>query len=103
MSSARFVYVWQYRIDPLHSEEFLAAYGPGGDWVRLFSSDPAYLGTRLLWDADDDCRFVTIDYWKSRPDRDAFRARHAEAFDALDRRCEAFTSEETLLGDFHEI
>jgi hypothetical protein len=103
MSSARFVYVWQYRIDPIRREEFLAAYAPGGDWGRLFSPDPAYLGTRLLRDADDDCRYLTIDYWKSRADRDAFRARHASEFDALDRRCEAFTSEETLLGDFDEI
>ena len=103
MSTARFVYAWQYRIDPDCRKEFLAAYGPGGDWVRLFSSDPAYLGTRLLRDVDDDCRYLTIDYWKSKTDRDAFRARHAGEFAALDRRCETFTREETLLGDFEEI
>lgn len=103
MTSKRLVYIWTYTIDPACREEFLAAYKPDGDWAQLFHRDPAYLGTRLLNDADDAERFVTIDYWTSRSARDAFRSRCREAFDKLDRRCEAFTENETFVGDFIEV
>lgn len=103
MTVNRFAYVWQYTIRPQRRSEFLAAYAPGGDWTRLFSRDPAYLETVLVRDVDDENRFMTIDYWTSREDRDAFRKRHAEEFDRLDARCEAYTREETFLGDFVEI
>ena len=98
----RFAYVWRYRIDPTRRSEFLASYGPAGTWAQLFSRDPAYLGTRLLRDTQDENRYVTIDYWTSRADRDSFRARFRKEFDDLDSFCEAFTHEEEFLGDFVE-
>lgn len=103
MTSAQFAYVWEYSIHPERREEFLAAYHPEGEWAALFRRDPAYLGTKLLRDADDAYRFVTIDYWASREDRDAFRVQYRDAFDALDRRCEAYTKHEVFLGDFVDV
>ena len=103
MTPARFAYVWQYTVRPDRLAEFLAAYSPGGDWTRLFSRDPAYLETVLFRDADDENRFVTIDYWTSRRDRDAFRQRHSVEFERLDSRCENYTEDEVFLGDFVEV
>lgn len=99
-STAGFAYVWAYRVRPEHEDDFLAAYGPDGDWARLFGPDPHYLGTELLGDPDDEQRFLTIDYWTSRQARDVFRDRHAAEFEALDLRCEDWTRDESHIGDF---
>lgn len=102
MASKRFVYIWRYTIEPDRRSEFEAAYSPRGEWAQLFSRDPSYLETVLLQDVDDPDRYVTIDYWKSRSARDAFRLRYAAEFDDLDNRCEAFTRDEQLMGDYVE-
>ena len=103
MATKRFAYIWEYRIEPSRRSEYLAAYKPDGEWAALFSSDPSYIETVFLQDDEDENRFVTIDYWKSRADRDAFRKRHSGEFHSLDKRCEAFTIEERFLGDFVEV
>jgi len=103
MSSKRFIYIWQYTIAPRHRAEFLAAYRPGGDWTELFARDAAYIETQLLQDVDDSNRFITIDIWKSKADRDAFREQYCQEFEDLDRKCEAFTQQESFLGDYLEI
>ena len=103
MASERFAYVWEYRIDPNCRSQFLAAYRPDGEWARLFSKDSSYLGTKLLQDVADEDRFSTIDFWVSEAARDAFRERYAAEFDELDRRCEDFTRQERLVGDYVEI
>jgi hypothetical protein len=99
-SAGRFAYVWQYVIKPARRDEFFAAYAPDGTWVKLFARDSNYLGTVLLCDADNDNRFVTIDYWSSRDARNTFRTVHAVAFSSLDRKCSAYTITEEFLGDF---
>lgn len=103
MKKGRFAYVWEYSVRRTHRAEFLAAYGPRGDWVELFSREPGYLETVLLADEHDENRFVTVDFWVSRADRDAFRKAHADEFSRLDQKCEAFTEREFFLGDFVEI
>lgn len=103
MAQERFAYVWRYEVDPELRREFLAAYNPAGEWVQLFSRDPAYIETKLLQDVDDDNVFVTIDYWKSKAQRDLFRERFARAFDSLDNKCETFTRHEQFLGDYTEV
>lgn len=100
MASERFAYVWQYMIDPSRRSEFLAAYKPGGEWAQLFSLDPSYIETLLLHDVEDENRFVTIDFWTSKADRDSFRKQFSPEFDALDSRCETFTKDEQFLGDY---
>lgn len=95
-----FAYIWQYQVDKSRRDEFLAAYASDGVWARLFSRDPAYIETILLQDADDDDRFMTIDYWASKAARDAFRQKYAAEFSALDELCEKFTRREDLIGDF---
>lgn len=95
-----FCYMWEYRVQPERIEEFRAAYGPEGDWVRLFRRDEAYIRTDLFRDSDNPHRFVTVDHWVSREACRAFRERTRQDFEALDERCEAFTIQESHLGDF---
>jgi len=98
-----FAYIWEYRVDLAHERAFVDAYGENGDWVRLFARAPGYIGTQLLRDAGDPTRFVTIDRWRSREDRDSYRLSVATEFDELDRRCETFTQDERFLGDFNQV
>jgi heme-degrading monooxygenase HmoA len=98
--AGHFSYIWQYQIEPSKRREFLAAYNSEGAWVQLFSRDRNYFGTVLLQDANDDSRYVTIDYWSSQDARDAFRKAHAADFATLDQRCAAYTVAEEFVGDF---
>lgn len=92
--------VWSFEVKPGSIEAFERAYGPAGDWARLFRKAPGYKGTELLKDVDTPGRYLTIDRWTSREDfwrlREAFRAEYM----ALDARCEGLTRREQLVGDF---
>ena len=85
---------------PGSAKAFETAYGPEGDWVKLFRKAPGYGGTELLMDVDTTGRYLTIDRWRSREDfwkfREAFRAEYL----SLDERFAALTKRETLNGDF---
>lgn len=96
-----FAYVWEYIIDDHKRENFLHYYGPEGVWVRFFQQGDGYLRTELLEDVQNPRRFLTIDYWKSKADRDAFREKHAQKFEMIDKTCESFTHSERFLGDFN--
>ena len=98
-----FVYVWEYRVRPDRIEEFLKAYGPEGDWVRLFRKAGGHLSTDLLESSEDPLRFLTVDRWESKDARDEFRDAFDAEFTELDARCEGFTEEENFLGDFEAV
>jgi hypothetical protein len=98
-----FCYMWEYLVRPDRLDDFMAAYGPDGDWVQLFRRDESYLRTDLFRNRDDPRRFVTADHWVSWEDCRSFRERFRDEFDALDERCEALTIRETHLGDFERV
>ena len=100
MAISDFVYIWQYTIKPDLKAEFLAAYKSDGEWVALFSRDGNYIKTDLLHNTEKLDIYVTIDYWKTKEARDSFRERYSKEFEDLDRRCEAYTVSEVLIGDF---
>ena len=91
------VLVWEFRPAPGREADFERAYGPDGDWARLFRRDPAYLGTELLRGAG---RYLTLDRWSSRAAFEGFRVRLAAEYAALDREMEALTSHEASIGAF---
>lgn len=99
----RYAYVWEFRVGPERKAEFEAAYGPDGDWARLFRRAPGYLRTELLSDPERPGRYLTVDHWESRAACDAFRDRFRADFDELDARCEDLTESETKLGDFETV
>ncbi|HET8712938.1 MAG TPA: antibiotic biosynthesis monooxygenase [Gemmatimonadales bacterium] len=92
--------VWSYDVKPEQVRAFERAYGPDGDWVRLFRRAPGYAGTELRRETDRAAHYLTIDRWNTRADyrrfRDAFRSEYA----LLDARCGALTDSEKRVGDF---
>jgi heme-degrading monooxygenase HmoA len=90
------VILWRFRAVARHRAEFEAAYGPDGEWARLFRADPAFLGTSLLRGTDET--YLTLDRWSSGESARAFRERYAEAYAELDARCEELTEDEAALG-----
>lgn len=88
---------------PHHVGAFEALYGPDGEWVRLFRCAAGYRSTELLRDRFEVGRFVTVDCWDSEEAWRTFRIRYAEAFEALDARCEALTLEEREWGRFAPV
>jgi GNAT superfamily N-acetyltransferase/heme-degrading monooxygenase HmoA len=94
------VSMWEFRVRDGRTGEFLQHYGPGGTWERIFRRAPGYLGTELLRNDADPCRFVTLDRWTSRAALAAFRQHFAKEYADLDRQCAACTTTETELGAF---
>jgi heme-degrading monooxygenase HmoA len=96
-----YAYLWEYEVRPEAGEAFRREYGPEGGWVTLFRRAPGYVGTQLLQDRQRPRRYVTIDTWDSAESHARFKRQFADDFAELDRRCEALTLRETLLGEFH--
>ncbi|GAA0714899.1 antibiotic biosynthesis monooxygenase [Dokdonella soli] len=90
--------VWRFRVIDGAVAAFEEAYGPRGDWARLFSRAAGFIGTELLRLDGDEPVYLTIDRWNCASDYHHARAALDFGYAALDRRCEAYTSEETWLG-----
>ncbi|HKD59591.1 MAG TPA: antibiotic biosynthesis monooxygenase [Terracidiphilus sp.] len=95
-----FVVVWQFEIAEEKIASFEAAYGPEGNWAKLFRSSPEYLGTELLRDAFVQGSYLTIDRWTSEEAFRCFRKQNDAAYEELDRECDALTSRETRIGAY---
>lgn len=93
-----YVRLWRFVTSDDRREAFLAAYGPEGDWAELFRRASGYRGTELLQSTADPTVFVTIDRWDCEADWSAFLKRHADAYAALDVRCEHLTTAEDEIG-----
>jgi heme-degrading monooxygenase HmoA len=95
-----FVVVWQFEIAEEKVSAFESAYGPEGEWARLFRTSPDHLGTELLRDAYISGSYLTIDRWASEEAFRAFRKDHDGEYEALDRACDPLTSRETRIGAY---
>lgn len=95
-----FIVAWKFAVNPEHQREFERAYGPNGDWVRLFRTGDGYLKTELHRDPSNPGYYITLDFWGSREQHEAFREQAKSAYQEIDARCERLTAEEQLLGDF---
>ena len=97
-----YVRVWRFRPRRNAEAAFESAYGPEGDWARLFRTAPGFLGTTLL-KGDGTAEYLTLDRWVSRDAYEAFRRESAARFIALDRDCESLTSLEAEIGSYDEL
>ncbi len=43
-----YIVVWEFQVKTECEAEFVAAYGPDGEWARLFMRSPEFLGVELL-------------------------------------------------------
>jgi hypothetical protein len=94
---AVFVIVWRYVVLPELVDDFVAAYGPDGPWVELFSRSPGFVGVELVAD-DASGGFVTIDRWQDEAAWRGSMDAHRSDYDALDVRLEPLTVSELLVA-----
>jgi heme-degrading monooxygenase HmoA len=98
-----FLVIWEFTVREGQEAAFEQAYGPDGDWAKLFRQDSSYLGTELVRDVKDARKYLTLDYWTSEEAYDEFRRGHAAEYKAIDARCEAMTEEEREIGRFTKV
>jgi len=96
-----FVALWEYEVKPGCEESFQSAYGPQGDWARLFQRDPHFRETRLLKDLSRPRFYFTLDYWDSEPSFDQFKAANQPTYAAIDGATEPLTLSERHLCSFN--
>lgn len=90
--------VWRFEVREQNRAAFETAYGPRGDWARLFARGEGYAGTELL--RGEDGVYLTIDRWRAAEDFDAFLAAHRSDYETLDRATEGWTGAEQRIGAF---
>lgn len=93
-----FAILWRFRPAQGQEAAFEAAYGPGGDWARLFRTDDGFVRTDLLRGTDGG--YLSLDLWRDEGAFAAFQEQRRAAYEALDRRCEALTECEEKIGTF---
>ena len=98
--NSHFVVVWEFWVRSGAAAQFEKAYGAEGAWVRLFSRDPAYGGTKLVRDVGEARRYLTFDYWASAETYESFRRNHVDEYGVMDRECEGLTESEKEIGRF---
>ncbi len=95
--------VWEFRVRSGREAEFERIYNSDGNWAKLFRADAQYKGTTLLKDRENGRRYLTVDRWESMESYQRFKERFAEAYHALDAKCEALTADERLIGIFDRV
>jgi len=96
--------VWEFRVGIGREAEFEGLYNSDGAWAELFHNNAKqYQGTTLLRDGQDGTRYLTIDRWNSLESYHNFKQRFADAYAALDKKCEALTESERLIGIFNRV
>lgn len=93
--------LWRFEVDADKREAFLRAYGPDGDWARLFRIHPGYLKTEL-WAASDGT-FLTADHWQSEVDFDQFQLDAGDRYAALDAELEGLCKRETFVATAESV
>ena len=95
-----YIVVWEFQVKPECRAEFVLAYGPDGEWARLFSRSPEFLGVELVGSVGNPERFFTLDHWSSAAGMDMFLAANATAYEVLDRKFTGLTLWELRVGAF---
>ena len=90
--------LWRFVVPEENEARFVAAYGPDGDWARLFREAVGFERVEL-WRGEDGS-FVTADRWASRADFDRFQASLGPRYEALDAELEGLASDEIFIGAF---
>lgn len=98
-----FVVLWEFDVKPGSEKRFETVYGPRGEWVRLFQSDPTWRRTLLLRDPFRERTYLTCDFWANKRAYDAFRESNADAYRELDKACEDLTTAEREIGVFQQL
>ncbi|HEV2867349.1 MAG TPA: antibiotic biosynthesis monooxygenase [Allosphingosinicella sp.] len=93
--------VWRYEVRDEHRQAFEDAYGPTGEWARLFARSGGFRGTELM--RADDGSYLTVDVWRAAADFEAFIDEHRSDYESLDRRTAAWTRCEHRIGEYEVL
>ena len=93
--------IWRYEVREEHRAKFEAAYGPTGDWARLFARCEGFRGTELM--RAEDGSYLTLDIWRSASDFQTFLAEYQPDYEALDERTEPWTHCEHRIGEYEVL
>lgn len=92
--------VWEFIVKEAAVDRFVRAYGPDGEWSRLFQGYPGFQGTTLLGDVGNPRRFLTIDAWETRSHRDRMLSLARDEYSRLDDLFADLTESEVEIGIF---
>ncbi|HEY7672356.1 MAG TPA: antibiotic biosynthesis monooxygenase [Gammaproteobacteria bacterium] len=92
--------VWEFIVRETALDDFEQAYGPRGDWQRLFARYSGFNGTTLLRDTANPRRYLTVDSWETPADRERMLVEAAEQYAALDAAFGKWTESEAEVGIF---
>lgn len=95
-----YVRLWRYRVTLGREIEFAQAYGPDGDWARLFRRGAGYLHTELLRETPGAGACLTINRWRTAADWQGFLEKHGPAYRELGRRLAPLCTENVELGNY---
>lgn len=90
--------LWRFEVAAKQEAPFVAAYGPSGEWAKLFATACDFIRTEL-W-RDGDGIYLTADHWESFEAFERFQASHGEQYRRLDAVLEGLALAETFLGAF---
>lgn len=97
-----FLIIWQFQVREGMEKLFERIYGPGGDWVRLFAQNDAYIRTELVHESNS-ASYLTLDFWESQEAYAAFRKQRRAEYKTLDLKCEGMTENEREIGRFLRV
>jgi heme-degrading monooxygenase HmoA len=92
------VVIWEFYVKAGCEVAFESLYGPCGEWVQLFRLASGFHRTELLKDHANRSRYLTLDYWTSVAEYDAFRSAYAAQFRDIDAKGETLTERESPIG-----
>lgn len=87
--------IWEFVVKEEAIGQFELVYGPGGVWSELFAKAPGFRGTTLLRDVKDTRRYLVIDLWDSKAQREGMltesKAEYANLFATIGEWTESMT------------
>lgn len=89
--------IWAYEVQPSRTDEFIDAYGPDGEWARLFRRSPDFIGVELIAN-DMPNRYTTIDRWETETAWHDFMDQNGFIYREMDRRLDSLTTTERLIS-----
>ena len=95
--------VWEFEVKKDCLDQFERRYGPYGDWAMLFRKSPFYDRTLLIRDSKVPTHYMVTDIWSDLASYESFKKNFKDAYEALDKACEAFTVNERCLGHFEQL
>jgi hypothetical protein len=99
--SWHYLVIWEFRVRRGMKGSFVHAYGPEGEWAKLFLQDKNYIGTELIQHLTSPRSYWTLDFWTSRRAYESFRKRHAAEYKRIDAKCGDLTESEREIGRFN--